>query len=71
MTKQFPFEHKIEVGTLVRWPEFPNKLYLVKGMNINHCGNSDYCKIETIDHKEVAMTRIGNLLWDDVDYVES
>lgn len=40
----------IKVGSLVRWPEFPDRLYVVKKMNMKHLGKDDYCELETIDH---------------------
>ncbi len=64
------FEQKIEVGTLVRWNEFPDRLYIVREKGINHCGKDNYCKIETIDKKWLAILPITELVWDDVDYIE-
>jgi len=61
---------KIRVGSLVRWPEFPDRLYYVKEMPIWFCGNSECAKLETIDHKHVAIVGIDNLILDDVDYDE-
>lgn len=61
---------KIQVGSLVRWPEFPDRLYYVKEMPVWFCGNPECAKIETIDHKFVAIAGIDNLVLDDVDYDE-
>ncbi len=61
---------KIRVGSLVRWPEFPDRLYYVKEMPIWFCGNPECAKLETIDHKYVAIVGIDNLILDDVDYDE-
>ena len=61
---------EIKVGEMVRWSEFPDRLYYVTKMNINHCGKNNYCRIETIDHKRAAIVPITDLTWDDVDYVE-
>ena len=61
---------KIQVGSLVRWPEFPDRLYYVKEMPIWFCGNPECAKLETIDHKYVAIVGIDNLILDDVDYDE-
>ena len=61
---------KIQIGSLVRWPEFPDRLYYVREMPIWFCGNPECAKIETIDHKHVAIVGINNLVLDDVDYDE-
>ena len=61
---------EIKVGEMVRWDEYPDRLYYVLEMNITHCGHSDYCKIESIDHKYRALVRIADLTWDDVDFIE-
>ena len=61
---------KIQVGSLVRWPEFPDRLYFVREMPIWFCGNPECAKLETIDHKYVAIVGIENLILDDVDYDE-
>ena len=61
---------KIQIGSLVRWPEFPDRLYYVREMPIWFCGNPECAKIETIDHKFVAIVGIDNLVLDDVDYDE-
>ena len=61
---------KIQVGSLVRWPEFPDRLYYVKEMPIWFCGNPECAKLESIDHKYVAIVGIDNLILDDVDYDE-
>lgn len=61
---------KIQVGSLVRWPEFPDRLYYVKEMPVWFCGNPECAKLETIDHKFVAIVGINNLILDDVDYDE-
>lgn len=61
---------KIEVGSLVRWPEFPDRLYFVREMPIWFCGNPECAKLETIDHKYVAIVGIDNLVLDDVDFDE-
>lgn len=61
---------KIQVGSLVRWPEFPDRLYYVKEMPIWFCGNPECAKLESIDHKYVAIVGINNLILDDVDYDE-
>lgn len=61
---------EIKEGVMVRWPQFPDRLYIVNKTNMNFCGHDDYCEIETIDHKWKAIVRIGGLVWDDVDYIE-
>lgn len=60
----------LRVGSLVRWPEFPDRLYFVKRMGIRTCGREDYCHIETIDHKWCAYVPVIELVLDDVDYDE-
>lgn len=61
---------EIKVGVLVRWPEFPDRLYYVKETGVRFCGNDNCCKLETIDHKWVSIVPIKDLIWDDVDYIE-
>lgn len=61
---------EIKEGVLVRWPEYPDRLYYVRETGINHRGRNDYCKIETIDHKYISVLPIEDLVWDDVDYIE-
>ena len=61
---------KIQVGSLVRWPEFPDRLYYVKEMPVWFCGNPECAKLETIDHKFTAIVGIDNLVLDDVDFDE-
>ena len=61
---------EIKEGVIVRWPEFPDRLYFVKETGVNHCGNNNYCKLESIDHKWKAFVPITDLVWDDVDYME-
>lgn len=61
---------EIKEGVMVRWPEYPDRLYYVTKTGINHCGRNDYCRIETIDHKRVSIVPITDLVWDDVDYIE-
>ena len=59
----------MRVGSLVRWPEFPDRLYFIRNMPISFCGN-DCADIETIDHKHVGRVPIKDLILDDVDYDE-
>lgn len=61
---------EIKVGEMVRWNEYPNRLYYVLKMNINYCGHDNYCEIETVDHKWKAIVPITDLTWDDVDFIE-
>ena len=61
---------EIKEGVLVRWPEYPDRLYYVTNTGLAHCGRNDYCRVETIDHKHVAIIPITELVWDDVDYIE-
>lgn len=60
----------MRVGSLVRWNEFPDRLYIIKEMNVNFCGNSHAVKIESIDHIWVGIVNIESLTLDDVDYDE-
>lgn len=60
----------MRVGSLVRWPEYPDRLYYIREMGVKHCGREDYVKIETIDHKWVAVLPVTDLVLDDVDYDE-
>lgn len=60
----------IRVGSLVRWDEYPDRLYFILQMNIARCGHNDYCKIEDITHIHRAIVHITALTLDDVDYDE-
>ena len=62
-------ERKFEVGVLVRWKEFPDRLYYITETGIRHCGQDCY-RIETVDHKWLGIVGEDDLVWDDVDYVE-
>ena len=44
------YKNVIKVGSLVRWSEFPDRLYVVKKKNMKHLGKDDYCELESIDH---------------------
>lgn len=61
---------EIKEGVLVRWAEFPDRLYVVTKTGMKYCGKDNYCRIESIDNKHVAILPITELVWDDVDYVE-
>ena len=61
---------EIKEGVLVRWSEYPDRLYFVRETGVKFCGNDNCCKIESIDHKWVAIVPIKDLEWDDVDYIE-
>ena len=61
---------EIKEGVLVRWSEYPDRLYVVKKTGVNFCGNDNCCKLETIDNKFVSIVPIKDLVWDDVDYIE-
>jgi hypothetical protein len=70
MYKHLNPKQEIKVGEMVRWNEFPDRLYYVLKMNVRHCGHDNYCEIETIDHKFKAVVPITDLTWDDVDFIE-
>jgi len=57
-------------GSLVRWSEYPDRLYYVVKMPITHCGHNNYAKIETVDKKWGGIVPIEDLVLDDVDYDE-
>ena len=61
---------EIKEGVLVRWSEFPDRLYIVKETGLKFCGKVNCCKLESIDHKWVSVVPIECLTWDDVDYIE-
>lgn len=61
---------EIKEGVLVRWDEYPDRLYFVIKTGISYCGADNYCEIISIDHKHKAFVPIADLVWDDVDYVE-
>lgn len=63
-------EQTIKENVMVRWEEFPDRLYIVKETNVSHCGHNDYCKIETVDKAYRAVVPISQLTLDDVDYVD-
>lgn len=60
----------MRVGSLVRWHEYPDRLYYILEMNINHCGYNNCCKIEDIKHQHRAIVHDTDLTLDDVDYDE-
>lgn len=60
----------MRVGSLVRWPQYPDKLYYIVEMNIKHCNHTNYCKIEDITHTYRVFLPITELVLDDVDYNE-
>lgn len=70
MYKHLNLKRKIKVGEMVRWGEFPDRLYYVLKMNVRYCGHDNYCEIETVDHKFKAVVPITDLTWDDVDFIE-
>ena len=59
---------KIKIGALVRWPEFPDRLYFVRELSILFCGNPNCARLETIDHKHISIVPVSQLTLDDVDY---
>ena len=60
---------KIKLGSLVRWPEFPDHLYVVREMPIYFCGNPNCARLETIDNKHISIVPVSQLtLLKDVDY---
>ena len=63
-------KHEILVNTLVRWPEFPDRLYIVRKTGLKYCGKDNYCEIETIDKKWKAVLPVTEVIWDDVDYCD-
>jgi hypothetical protein len=69
--KEEKFSHRAEpmrVGSLVRWDEFPDRLYYITEMNINFCGNPNAVRIESIDHIWVGIVSIEDLKLNDVDF---
>ena len=60
----------MRVSSLVRWDEYPDRLYFVREMNIHYLDRNDYAKIQTIDHKYNAIVPMTSLTLDDVDYDE-
>ena len=70
MYKHINPNREIKEGVLVRWPEYPDRLYFVRQIGIKRCGREDYCRLETIDNKHISIVPIMDLVWDDVDYIE-
>jgi hypothetical protein len=60
----------MRVGSLVRWPQYPDRLYFVREMGLKYCGRDDYAKLESIDHKWASVVPVSCLILDDVDYDE-
>ena len=58
----------MRVGSLVRWDEYPDRLYFIRKMPVWFCGNPNCAKLESIDGKWVSIVPIGELKLDDVDY---
>ena len=64
-------EREIREGVLVRWPEgYPDLLFFVRKTGLSHVGRNDYCRIEAVGCQKVCLVPIGQLVWDDVDYIE-
>ena len=59
---------KIKLSSLVRWSEFPDRLYFVREIPISFCGNPNCAKLETVDHEHISIVPISQLTLDDVDY---
>lgn len=59
-----PDEPQMQVGTLVRWNEYPDRLYFIKEDKRMFTGHMCY-KIETIDHKYVALVPEKDLTIDE------
>ncbi len=59
----------IRVGSLVRWSEYPDRLYIVTEM-LGHVRNVEYAKLKSIDGKYSAVVAVPELVLDDVDYIE-
>lgn len=60
----------IRKGSLVRWKEYPDRLYVVTAMNVKFCGRDNCVRIKTIDNKWAALVGYEELELDDVDYDE-
>ena len=60
----------MRVGSLVRWEEYPDRLYFVRQMPYWFAGNPNCAKLESIDHKWADIAPISQLTLDDVDYDE-
>lgn len=58
----------MRVGSLVRWHQFPDRLYFILEMNINYCGYDKCCKIEDITHSHISIVHDTDLTLDDVNY---
>ena len=69
INEQLNQNKEIKEGVLVRWKEYPDRLYFVKQMGVNFCGSNNCCKLESIDHKFTAIVPTKELVWDDVDYI--
>lgn len=70
MEKHINPNREIKEGVMVRWSEFPDRLYIVEKTGIQRCGREDFCRIESVDHKWLALVPKEDLTWDDVDYIE-
>ena len=60
----------MRVGSLVRWSEFPDRLYFIEVMPYVFCGNPNCAKIRSIDNAHCGIVPISQLTLDDVDYDE-
>ena len=70
MTEVLHLAEPIRVGSLVRWPEYPDRLYIVTEMLGIHARNMEYVKLKSIDGKYGAVVAVPELVLDDVDYIE-
>ena len=53
---------KIEVGSLVKHPEFPNKTYIVEQTNVTFCGNKDCVKLKSTNSTNSLIVAVNSLI---------
>lgn len=60
----------VRKGSLVRWKEYPDRLYIVTAVGVKFCGRDNCVRIKTIDNKWAALVGYEEIELDDVDYDE-
>lgn len=53
---------KIEVGSLVKHPEFPNRTYIVEQTDVTFCGNNNCVKLKSINDTNKLVVMVDSLI---------
>ena len=53
---------KIEVGSLVKHPKFPNKTYIVEQTDVTFCGNNNCVKLKSTNSTNKLIVEVNSLI---------